>query len=576
MKMKKEERGALISAFSIIIFVLMTVLASNVSADIFMGTCEGYVKWLNGTLVTVANVTVTVQGCTTPPANCQRSALTDSGGYYVIANLNLPPYGNVSGTAVKGSAYGTNTAQADAYQAAFMNITLCESPSQATVVPVADSHYPNITFWFNWTSGSSPYSTFDQWFWLSSWQTANSPKNRTNLAFANYTWGARTCLSSLPSCCSQPAYDNFLVYNNKPCRPILQDQPDTTNNTVTLNWSYNTTAPCPDADNDSVYFNFQIDGNITTNATPPKTMTGIGSGAHLWGAQVCDPWECSDWVFDSFNIYNTACPTPNLTIQDNTCLNQATLRWTSAPIDPDGDPCFDEFRFGSIIQSPATSPQNVIMTNTSVYEWAVRSCDNKGACSPWNQSEFIYCTCGGNVTEVGRGGKGYECVSRILPSGYEIVVSKPKEIHPGSKFDLEINLKYFEDISDLKVEAETPPGIIVESLDYGTVKANQEINFKLKTEISNNIKEDKYFIFIKGYDGDKIITNKPVELNIVMPPVTQLIGIEVPLLPCCTILGVVLLIIALIILAWLLRKIYREYIKNKGPGKMISNIKKEL
>lgn len=574
--MKKE--GMLIAVFAFVLLVFLISNISNAKADIFMGTCEGYVKWINGSLVTGANVTVTVQGCTTPPANCQRSALTDSGGYYVIANLNLPPYGNVSGTAIKGSAYGTNTAQADEYQAAFMNITLCESPSQATVVPVADSHYPNITFWFNWSSGSSPYSTFDQWFWNSVWQTATSPQNKTNLAFANYTWGARTCLSAQPTCCSQPDYDNFLVYNNKPCRPILQDQPDTTNNTVTLNWSYNTTAPCPDADNDSVYFNFQIDSNITTNATPPKTMPGLGGGDHIWGAQVCDPWECSDWVFDSFNIYNNACPTPNLTIQNNTCINQATLSWQSSPIDPDGDPCYDEFRFESITISPATSPQNVVMTNTSVYEWGVRSCDNKGACSPWNQSEFIYCTCGNVTPGGGAGGRGAggECVSRILPFGYELVVSKPKEIHPGSKFDLEINLKYFENISDLKVEAETPKGIVIESLNYGKVQANQEINFKLKTEISNNIKEDKYFIFIKGYDGDKVIINKPVEFNIVMPPITSLIGIEVPLLPCCTILGVVLFVIAVAILIWLFVKIYKEYIRKKSPEKIVGRIKKEL
>ncbi|MCX8194164.1 MAG: carboxypeptidase-like regulatory domain-containing protein, partial [Candidatus Pacearchaeota archaeon] len=541
---------------------------------IYMGTCEGYVFYMNGTKVAGANVTVKVVGCTTPPQNCVRNATTDSGGYYVIANLNLPPNGSVSVTAQKGNYYGTNASQADAYQAAYVNVTLCEAPTSPALVPVNDSHYPNITFWFNWTSGSSPYSTFDQWYWQGSWQNATSPQSRTNLPFANYSWGARTCLNNMSSCCSPPAYDFFSVYNHRPCMPILTPQNDTTNNTVILNWTSNMTAPCPDADNDPTYYNFRIDGNLTTNATPPKVVSGLGGGWHTWQVQECDPWECSDWVTDTFNIYNTACPAPNLTDQNHSCSKTVTLRWQSATIDPDGDPCHDEFNFNGSIIYNATSPQTISLTEMDYYTWQVRSCDNKGACSPWISDSFIYCGCIGNVTveeECKRrfGGAGVRFI------GYELVIYSPKELYPGDNFEIKANLKPFDNIVNLSFSADTPEGIAIEPVNYGPVKRNEEITVLLKGKVSLGIEENTYIGSIKAYDNKDILINKPVEFKIVLPPST-IIGFlraEWPYLPLYLLLLLLILIACIYLLKKVLRKLLKD--KNKGIG-MIEKIKEEV
>lgn len=585
MKFEKEERGkkgALISAMIMITLLISIFLFSfsfqNARADIFMGTCEGYVKWANNTVVPGASVSVTVSGCTSPPANCIRNATTGSNGYYVIANLNLPPYGNVSGTAVKGSNYGTNTAQADAYQAAFMNITLCESPSQAAVVPVADSHDPDITFWLNWTSGSSPYSTFDQLYWTSSWTNKSSPQNKTSLSFAIHTWGARTCLSSQTTCCSEPAYDSFEVYNTPPCEPILEDQPDTINTTVTLNWSSNTVFPCPDADNDTTYYNFKIDGNVTTNETPTVTVSGLGYGPHTWGVQECDDWECSDWATDDFDVYNNPCPSPNLTIQDDTCTGIVTLSWTSNATDPDGDACHDEFDFNGTIINPATSPQTETLTDTDLYEWAVRSCDPFGGCSPWNESSFIYCACNGTGGGGGGGGgaeqpPGGVCI--LTPGGYELTIIVPKELYPGQDFELKTKLRYSTNISNLKIVAETPQEIKINLSDYGYVDSNEEINFILKGSSSHNMKDGKYPVSLKFYDNNKLIINHPVELNFVMPSPLMILNIikEYPFSPLSLILLSLLLIIIIIVIIWLVTKFHKKYKARKQTTKALGKIR---
>ncbi|MGB9708155.1 MAG: carboxypeptidase-like regulatory domain-containing protein [Candidatus Pacearchaeota archaeon] len=575
---KKGVRKVIWFGILILAFVFFII---SVKADIFMGTCEGYIVNESNLSQTIsgANVTVTVQGCTTPPENCQRSVLSQSNGYYVIANLNLPPYGNVSGTAIKGSAYGTNTSQADDYQAAFMNISLCDAPSSPSLTPVNDSHYPNITFWFNWSSSNG--GTFDQWYWLGSWQTASSPQTKTNLAFANYTWGARTCLDSQPSCCSASVYDNFSVYNSRPCIPILQDQPNTNENTVILNWSSNTTAPCPDADNDTKYYDFRFDsGTIYSNVTPPQAVSNLSLGPHQWEVRECDPWECSGWASDSFSVTNEPCPPPTLNIQNNTCENQVILSWDSADNDSEGDSCHDDFKIGNITQSPASSPQVVTLTEVALYPWGVRSCDDKGACSVWVESSFIYCNCG-VVQEIEEGGKKriYRGGACILPAGYELVVSKPGEIYPGENFKLNVNLKYFQAISNLKVETDTPNGITIEPFTYDYINPNQELSFELKGKTSRELEEGNYTIFIKGYGNNgTLLVNKHIDLQIILPPTTlvRLFRLEWPF-SCCSLLFYILLLIFLTVLAWLVRKTYLINQERKaGERKHISKIKEEV
>ncbi|MEK6823166.1 MAG: hypothetical protein AABY13_05025, partial [Nanoarchaeota archaeon] len=77
------------------ILVLGCVLAAVIVYGIFTGTTEGYARFMDNTVVVGANITITVSGCSGD--GCVRNTTTDSNGYYVVANLNLPASGGVSG-----------------------------------------------------------------------------------------------------------------------------------------------------------------------------------------------------------------------------------------------------------------------------------------------------------------------------------------------------------------------------------------------------------------------------------------------------------------------------------------------
>jgi len=143
---------------AIILVTLAIALASFSIADIYLGTVDGYTKNTTGGIVTGATVSVTVQGCS--GGGCSGSATSDSGGYYVVANLNLPALGTVAMSATKGPASGSASATADAFQAASANITICAPPSIPILNSVSSSHNQNVTFSWTSASGAGYYDQF--------------------------------------------------------------------------------------------------------------------------------------------------------------------------------------------------------------------------------------------------------------------------------------------------------------------------------------------------------------------------------------------------------------------------------
>jgi hypothetical protein len=90
---------------------------------------------------------------------------------------------------------------------------------------------------------------------------------------------------------------------------------------------------------------------------------------------------------------------PTLTDEPHTQTTTPTLEWTNAS-DPDGDATHNEFQlstdsaFSTIIESDfnAISPKTLSSTTTfTLYYWRVRTCDEFGSCSNYdNDSFFVY------------------------------------------------------------------------------------------------------------------------------------------------------------------------------------------
>jgi hypothetical protein len=358
-----------------------------VSAQILLGTVEGYILNTTSGLVIGADVIVNVTGCT--GTGCGGTTQSDSGGYYVVTNLNIESGDTVTVEANKTTDYGNNSGIADAYQAAYINVTIAKVPGTPTLQPINDTHDNSIII-YNWTNGTDPQglATYDDLRINSvTYSNETPPYNQTNVAFQLYTWSVKTCNAYG---CSAWVSDSFNVTNLLPPSPILQNQTDNINTTRTFNWS----SGGPDPDNDTTYFEFKIDSDaVESNVTAPLNKT-LGFGSHTWKVRECDTWDCSSWSIDTFSITNNAPTSPTLTDQaDQYTPETITLQWTSGT-DADGHSTYDEYRFNGTLSSNVTSPQTEILTGiVDYFVWEVRTCDVHGACSSWINDTFIKYVC---------------------------------------------------------------------------------------------------------------------------------------------------------------------------------------
>jgi hypothetical protein len=379
-----DKKKILIGLIVLILIFLGIYLAY---AEILLGTVEGYVFNTTGQLIIGADVLVNVSGCS--GAGCGGTTQTDSGGYYVITNLDISAGDTIDVEANKSSAYGNNSDTADAYQAAYINVTIAQVPLAPTLEPIADTH-DNSIITFNWTNYTDPQglATYNIWtFDGSTYTNVSSPQNQTDVSFQEYTWTVKTCNAFG---CSPISSDTFNVSNVPPPVPTLDAQPDGINNTRTFNWS----SGGADVDGDSTYFEFKIDSEATeSNVTAPINKT-LGFGSHTWRVRECDSWECSSWATDTFTVTNNAPSAPTLTDQaDVYSPETVTLQWTSG-IDPDGHATYDDYRFNGTTSSNVTSPQTEDLTGiVDYFVWEVRTCDVNSACSSWVNDTFIKFVC---------------------------------------------------------------------------------------------------------------------------------------------------------------------------------------
>jgi len=382
--------------------VAFLALAAAANANIFLGTCDGYVFDMSSSIISGANVAAAVSGCSGGAGNgCSGNVLSQSNGYYVIANLNLDPYGTVAASAtaiVSGqSGSGSTSAAANEFQAARANITLCFPPSSPLLIDQGDSHFPNVTLY--WNSGTDPfgYSTYDE-FQLDSGSIANSTSPVSmNASYAGHTWKVRTCnTNGAVGCCSPFASDSFNIYNNAPLPPTLVHQNNTHSNAVTLYWTNGS-----DSDGDNIYHQFQIDSQpIQNNSFSPVSVSNLSFGSHTWRVRACDFMACSSWAEDTFSISNNPPSSPTLRVQGNTTNTTISLNWTSGT-DPESDPVHDEFQFSTYydfsinIASLSNATHPVSISNLSSFEkyyWRARSCDSQ-SCSAWASSSFVKYVC---------------------------------------------------------------------------------------------------------------------------------------------------------------------------------------
>ncbi len=428
----------------LVLLLIFVLLSHPAHAKIFLGTVDGYVLNMTNGIVEGANVTATVNGCSGGETNgCAGSDVSQSNGYYVIANLNADPGDiiSVSATAIvdgnQGS--GSSSGTANEFQAARVNVSLCFSPSAPSLIDQEDTHNSSVNLY--WNSGTDPFgfSTYDE-FQLDSGpvQVKTSPVS-LNVSYSSHTWRVRTCnTNGVTSCCSDFSEDSFTVVNNAPSPPSLVPQADTHNNSATLSWTNGT-----DPDGDEVYHQFQFDSQpVQNNSFSPVTITDISFGSHTWGVRACDFLVCGAWATDTFEVINSLPSAPVLVEQGNTQSSSVGLTWTSGT-DPDGDIVHDWFQFGNSSDfsslfyndTNASHPSYISgLPSFEKYYWRVSSCDSEG-CSDWASSSFVKYKCppceGEDIEERGEGKGSTEAqkiAERVIPSGpVEVLPEEPPE-----------------------------------------------------------------------------------------------------------------------------------------------------
>jgi len=168
-----------------------------------------------------------------------------------------------------------------------------------------------------------------------------------------------------------------------PSAPTLTPEPDTHGTSATLVWVSGT-----DPDNLSKYDRYQLDSNsIINNATSPQSESSLSYASHTWRVQTCNAACCSNWVSDTFLVYNNAPTQPNLTDQPNTINNTVILQWISGT-DADNDTTYDHYQFDSNPVANATSPRTEANLSFGAHSWRVRTCDALGTCSAWAIDTF--------------------------------------------------------------------------------------------------------------------------------------------------------------------------------------------
>ncbi|MBS3075531.1 hypothetical protein J4429_03650 [Candidatus Pacearchaeota archaeon] len=293
---------------------VVLILIKLINADVYIGTCEGYIYNTENQNISDARVTVTVNECS---VGCARETTSEESGYYVTANLNLPKLSMLTVYAEKDTVLGLESGIAygvsNEFQAAEVNVRLCLPPIRPFLTDEPNSHQSSATL--DWVSypDQKDYAVYDEF------QLDSNPAVRSNsfgkkemkinnLSFSNHIWRVRTCNNY---CCSEWVYDYFTVGNSPPSPPILTDKQDTIPGQITLEWESGI-----DPDNDQTYDEYEfgiIDSQkkILLFATSPVKENIFGCHYYIWRVRTCERESqrlCSSWSMDGFFSCGIKCP----------------------------------------------------------------------------------------------------------------------------------------------------------------------------------------------------------------------------------------------------------------------------
>ncbi|MEM1535019.1 MAG: hypothetical protein QW199_02000 [Candidatus Pacearchaeota archaeon] len=534
--MKIKEKIKLVVSLLFCSIIALILILPFLKAQIYLGVADGFVFYSNGSIASNALVNVFVINCSAPPQYCSGQTYSQDNGYYVIANLALEPYGYGLIKVSKGNWFIEEQGQADSYGILSLNLTLCEAPSMPILQAINNFHPPSkdYSIIFNWSSGIDPNGlpTYDMFYLDGTWQTANAPLTRINLPIGFHEWKVKTCNAN---CCSEEAYDNFTILNSVPTMPILLDQPNTNNNTVLLQWQNSS-----DADGDPISYDFMIDSELRENVTSPQLVEGLSFGLHEWKVRACDFWQCSNWAADTFSIQNLPCPKPNITAIADSCNSTISFEWQSVAFDSEGQLCHDEFMLnGVVIDNNATSPKGFSFNQTQLVEWAVRSCDEKGACSEWQSDSFIYCSC--PTTQIGpsptpsaaRREAICEIKEAIAIKGYQLIILAQKSVYQGESFSIELEFVPFEDWESLVIEIENPNksyfSLSQEKIEKEKMEKNVKISKVITINSSIKTKAQGYEFGILVRANNTLLAYKKIKIDVKeVPFIVKIIPTEKP------------------------------------------------
>jgi len=321
----------------VIIFLFVITFLPLINADVYIGTSEGYIFNTDEQVVSGATVRATVNACV---VECSQETLSESTGYYIIANLNLPKNELLTVYAEKqtnlGLEFGFNSDFSNKFQAASINVTICLPPPAPTLDPEPNTHDTSITL--EWTSHKDKkrYTTYDEYRLdsgaiITKNGDGRKSQSESGLSFSLHTWQVRTCN---PFCCSVWILDSFNVGNLPPSKPNLTDQLDIAPGPVTLFWI---SGIDPDDDDTHDEYEFGIineEKNNLIDANSPQSEEAFGINYYTWRVRTCETESeglCSEWAEDGFVVCGTKSPKcvsspiniPRITDKINTTILQS-------------------------------------------------------------------------------------------------------------------------------------------------------------------------------------------------------------------------------------------------------------
>lgn len=476
-------------------FLLILISLTTIKADVYVGTCEGYVRNTEGQFVQNAFVRATVNKCI---VQCSQETTTESTGYYVVANLNLPKKESLTVYAEKstplGLEFGSASGLANDYQAAYVNVTICLPP---------------------------------------------------------------------------PA-------------PTLIDEPNTHDTSVKLEWtSY------ADKKGYSTYDEFQIDSRAIVKSNNPGVknidVSNLDYRQHTWQVRTCNPFCCSVWVSDSFNVGNLRPLPPNLTDQPDTAPGFVSLNWTSG-IDPDGDKTYDEYCFGIVNEETcildAKSPIEEEVFCCHYYLWKVRTCEleSQRLCSLWSEDGFIVCafdcpqcSCPPCICGGGSGGGGVG--GGVGGVNYALTIISPPSVDEGTYLPLDIRLTAWAGASNILFRVNSPD---FNFNDYIISKMeSSKARLKLTGKTKETTKPGIYNLTLDVFISNTKIFSETFEIRVKKPlfiGITKLVK-EIPKRKYTWLIILIIIILLASLITYLKIREKKKSVKFSGKGKHLSFLK---